>query len=98
LQSEIFIIHTDIEALKTDSVVLELNKVDTVSLTCSDYIASRPPPNTFTWKVDNRTLGDSNYLTVNDKKIFGNSKGGEAVVTCVSSNGVGEFKCNFQGM
>jgi len=88
------IIHTDIEALETDVVILDLNATDTVSLTCSDYIASRPPPNTFIWKADNITLGNSDSLTLNEKELFENLKKGVATVTCVSSNGVGEFRNN----
>jgi len=72
-------------------VILDLNTTGTVSLTCSDYIASRPPPNTFIWKVDNKTLGNSDSLTLTEKDVFENLKGGAPTVTCVTSNGVGEL-------
>jgi len=91
-------IHTDIESLETDTVILHLNATGTVTLTCSDYIASRPPPNTFTWKVDNKTLGNSDSLTLNEKELFENLKKGVAIVTCVSSNGVGKFRNNISNV
>jgi len=73
-------------------VISDLSKGDTVSLTCSDYIASRPPPNTFTWKVDNKTLGNTDSLTMSENEVMEYFKGGVATVTCVSSNGVCEFE------